>query len=117
MSNIETRVTGQRSSVFLTGDAHYGENIDAVRIRNLSEGGAMLECKGTPAPAIGTRGKLARRGNEIGYIVRWVEGDRYGIEFDKPIDEQEMLIQIGKAERNPNEGPRFRRPGLTRALR
>ena len=112
MTNLETRQQGQRSSVFLTGEAHYEDRIDTVRIRNLSEGGAMLDSKGNGAPKVGTKGKLVRRQNEIRFVVKWRQQERYGIEFDEPIDEQEMLIQIGKAERQPDHKPRFRRPGL-----
>ena len=66
---------------------------------------------------LGTKGKLVRRQNEIRFVVKWRQQERYGIEFDEPIDEQEMLIQIGKAERQPDYKPRFRRPGLTEKKR
>lgn len=102
----------QRSSVFLTGEVEMeGQNIK-VRIRNLSEGGAMLDTAGRLAPDVGTKGNLVRKGNTIPFTVQWRQTDKYGIAFDEPIDEQEMLIQIGKAERQEIDKPRFRRPGF-----
>lgn len=112
MSTVETRQQGSRSSVFLTGEARFGEVVDPVKIRNLSESGAMLETQGKIPSAAGTKGALLRKDNEIDFTIRWVVGERYGVEFDEPIDEQELLIQIGKAERKEGETPRFRRPGL-----
>lgn len=77
----------------------------------------MLDSKGIPPPTVGTRGELVRKDNAIGFTVRWRQNEKYGIAFDEPIDEQEMLIQIGKAERKEDNKPRFRRPGLTEKRR
>jgi len=72
----------------------------------------MLESADANVPDIGARGELVRKGNAIPFSVKWTHDTRYGIEFDEPIDEQEMLIQIGKIERQKQDKPRFRRPGL-----
>lgn len=62
------------------------------RLRDLSRMGALLECK--PTPAVGSdvvflRGKVA-----IPARVAWSAADRTGIEFERPIDEQDMLVQL-----------------------
>lgn len=51
-----------------------------VRIRNMSESGAMID--GAALPGMGASLILRRGDIDIGGIVAWVQGDRCGIRFD-----------------------------------
>lgn len=100
-----------RSSVLLTGETRIGGRSEKVRIRNLSETGAMIESTSV-SPAVGAPGTLIRDGKEMPYVVIWRQTFRYGIEFARPVDEQDLLP--GKAIGSPSreKTARFRRPGL-----
>ena len=54
-----------------------------VRIRNLSEGGAMIE--GAALPAAGERLTLGRSQLAVGATVAWRSGDRCGVRFDRTV--------------------------------
>lgn len=54
-----------------------------VRIRNLSEGGAMIE--GGALPAVGERLTLGRAQLAVGATVAWRSGGRCGLRFDRAV--------------------------------
>ena len=69
------------------GDAH-GVLLD------VSQGGAMLSS--SPPPPVGCRLLLERQNLELPGVVRWVEGNRFGIQFEEPLREEEVMMLVSK---------------------
>jgi hypothetical protein len=93
----------RRARVLLAAKLRTPDGEIDCRLRDLSSKGALLECK--PQPAVGSavvflRGKIA-----IPARVAWNASDRIGVEFEHPIDEQDMLVQL-KGQSN-TEIPEF----------
>jgi hypothetical protein len=65
---------------------------------DVSEGGAMLSA--TPPPPVGCRLLLERQSLELPGIVRWVEGNRFGIQFEEPLSDDEVMALVSKAEQH-----------------
>lgn len=79
--------TRSRDSLFLTARMRVGTETVAhdVRVRNLSEGGLMVEVA-KPLP-IGTAIMLEMRGlGEVRGAVAWYAEGRAGVALEKPID-------------------------------
>lgn len=55
-----------------------------VRLRNVSQGGALIETV-IPPPRPGCRITLRRHAMRVEGEVAWVEGKRVGIRFDEPL--------------------------------
>lgn len=70
-----------------------GGDYDA-RLRDLSSKGALVEC-GAPAKAgdsvIFLRGEM-----HIPARVAWATDNRLGLQFERPVDESEVLVRIGR---------------------
>lgn len=64
-----------------TIETSFGET--PARVRNLSEGGAMVECAEPPTP--GERLMLKRSALTASATCVWRNGARFGIRFDRPI--------------------------------
>jgi hypothetical protein len=87
-----------------------GHTVD-VRLRNLSQNGALLEAD-TPPP-VGSDVVFERGETIVDARVAWQARGRFGIEFLQPIDESEVLIHVGKpAARREGAPPIFRRTGF-----
>lgn len=69
-----------RTNLMLTAAIEAGPLNLSVRIRNLSESGALLE--GAAFPEVGERLTLRRLDLEIGATVIWREGSRCGVKFE-----------------------------------
>ena len=79
------------------------------RLRDLSRRGALVEC-GT-IPPVGSEVLFSRGSTIVPARVAWTGGNRVGLEFAYMIDENEVLVQLGRA--GPDSGQsRFRRPRL-----
>jgi hypothetical protein len=85
----------------------YGE-VDA-RLRDLSQKGALIECGGPLA--VGDDVVFTRGATTVPARVAWVGGNRVGLEFMRMIDENEVLVQLGRPA-SSNTQQRFRRPAL-----
>lgn len=72
-----------RHRILLAATLHsvHGE-MDGVLL-DLSEGGALVNAS-PPLPA-GCKLLLERQNLEVPGTVRWVEGNRFGVQFDEPI--------------------------------
>lgn len=71
-----------RTNLLLSANAEVGGRILPVRIRNLSETGAMLE--GAGLPDAGMKLVLARGDLHVSAVVAWAAGGRRGVRFDGP---------------------------------
>jgi hypothetical protein len=71
-----------RTNLLLAANAEVGGRTLPVRIRNLSETGAMLE--GTGLPDAGVKLVLARGDLHVSAVVAWAVGARRGVRFDGP---------------------------------
>jgi hypothetical protein len=60
-----------------------GSALHQVRIRNVSESGALIE--GADLPAAGAEILLSRGETEIDAVVAWASGSRRGVQFSHPI--------------------------------
>jgi hypothetical protein len=84
---------GRRSNVFLTATLVTAGGSAAVRVRNISARGALID--GAALPPEGTavelrRGSLAARGD-----VAWHAADHCGIRFDADIDVEAWTRRVG----------------------
>jgi len=111
---VEGKRSTRRARVLLAAKLRtpMGE-IDA-RLRDLSRKGALLEC--CKVPPVGTELVFVRGTSSIPARVAWAGTDRVGLEFDKMIDEQEVLIQMKRSNSVPRPQAmpveKYRRPGL-----
>ncbi|RVT94263.1 PilZ domain-containing protein [Sphingomonas crocodyli] len=62
---------------------------------DVSRGGAMLNAH--PPLPVGCKLVIERQHLEVPATVRWVEGNRFGIQFDDPLSELEVLSIVTKA--------------------
>jgi hypothetical protein len=112
-SMIGTATTGQRSAkrnrVLLAArlETPMGE-VDA-RLRDLSQKGALVECE--QRLQVGDEVVFKRGTTIVPARVAWTGAGRVGLEFNREIDEGEVLVQLGRAPSNNNQ-QRFRRPAL-----
>jgi hypothetical protein len=73
----------RRTNLMLAATIEIGGRSAAVRIRNLSDTGALLDGGGLPAEGTAI---VVRRGDlEIASVVAWSSGDRCGVRFEQPI--------------------------------
>ena len=101
-----------RSRVFLSATLEWPGNALPVLVRDLSEHGALLECRGNVEPD----SEVLFRRNDLGVCgrVAWVRGSRVGITFSRPLKAQEVLCYIGRSEPRVVEAAAFRRPAVTK---
>ena len=85
--------TDQRSHVFLMAVLRAGTISCPVRVRNISNHGALLEGKGLPSEkqiVALRRGSLSVSGQ-----IAWIAGQHCGIRFSKPITVAEWVDRAG----------------------
>jgi len=100
--------TSSRSPVMLGATLELAGEAQAVILRNLSAGGALIEGKWLPAQ--GSNVLFVRNDLRVPARVAWVEGRYAGVAFECPLDRGEVLRQIPKAREKFEQ--RFRRPSL-----
>jgi hypothetical protein len=76
----------ERSNVFLSASLDTGVQSIAVRVRNLSTGGAMLDGADLPPP--GSRVRLKRGKLSAAGSISWAKNTRAGVKFDANFDVQ-----------------------------
>ena len=79
------------------------------RLRDLSRKGALVECNSVPP--VGSEVLFTRGSTSVPARVAWTGGNRIGLEFAYMIDENEVLVQLGRPTTDVSQ-PRFRRPRL-----
>lgn len=65
---------------------------------DVSQGGAMLSA--SPPPPVGCRLLLERQNLEVPGIVRWVEGNRFGVQFEEPLSEPVVMALVSKGSQH-----------------
>lgn len=103
-----TRRTERRHPLVWMGEIYFSHSNDKVRLRNISENGALIECA-VPYP-LGAEVMLdlGDAGQHFG-TVSWTRGDKTGLKFNNPFD----LKQLGSAK--PEVAPQMLiRPGPSR---
>lgn len=86
--------TARRARVLLAAKLRtpLGE-VDA-KLRDLSQKGALMECK--EPFEVDDRVVFSRGATVVPARVAWSAGGRLGLEFTRPIDESEVLVQLGR---------------------
>ena len=99
---------GRRSPVLLAASVEVGGVVTSVKLRNLSEEGALVE--GDQLPLEGSTTFFERNELRVKSRVAWVHGSFAGLAFARPLRKEEVLRNV------PSPRPRlkadFRRPGL-----
>jgi hypothetical protein len=73
----------------------------AVRLLDLSVGGALAES--ALAPAVGIRLILRRERIEVAARVIWKRGARFGLAFERPIRATELFFQLSRSRDGQQE--------------
>jgi PilZ domain len=111
----QSKRRSKRSLVLLTAKVKaVGREID-VRLRNLSQTGALLETSVERIPAVNTPVVFERGTTIAAARIAWINGSRFGLEFNDPIEESEVLVHVGPPRRHnePKASVTFRRTALT----
>ncbi len=98
----------RRKPVFLSASLEIDGATVAVRLRNLSEEGALIE--GDLLPAEGSTLFFRRNRLRVPGTIVWVQGQFAGVVFDRLLRHEEVLRHIPKPAARVQ--PDFRRPGL-----
>ena len=101
---------GKRARVLLAAKVATTAGEIAVRLRDLSRKGALIE--GANVPMKDEEVVFIRGETRIPARVAWSIGNRAGLAFRHMIDEAEILVQVsrGKTEKDRTQ---YRRPRLT----
>lgn len=103
----------RRSNVLMTATLELSGGVLAVKLRNLSVDGALIEGDALPiegAAVVFKRNELAVPGR-----IAWLKGKRAGVTFTRTLAPEAVLNNIPTPK--PRVNPEFRRPGFAaRAL-
>jgi hypothetical protein len=110
-SGVSQNRRSRRSPVLLAASITVGGMEVPVRLRNLSEQGALIE--GDRLPGEGAETIFRRKELELRARAVWVEGRYAGVAFDTPLDREEALRHIPAPSPKRQQGADFRRPGFT----
>lgn len=100
----------RRSPVLLTATIEVGGTPRTVKLRNLSEDGALIE--GAPLPPEGCETIFERNDMRLKSRIVWVEGNYAGVAFDRPLNREEVLRHIPAPSPKSQPLVDFRRPGF-----
>jgi hypothetical protein len=107
-SSISQNRRSRRSPVLLAATIHVAGEPVTVKLRNLSERGALIE--GDRLPLEGSTTFFQRNDLRLRSRIVWVEGNYAGVAFDEPLDPEQVLRNIPAPKARPK--PDFKRPGL-----
>lgn len=99
---------GRRSPVLLAARVEVAGQPLGVKLRNLSEQGALIE--GERLPLEGSSTWFERNDLRVKGRIVWVHGRFAGVAFDKPLNPEDVLRNVPKPR--PKTQVDFRRPGL-----
>lgn len=98
----------RRSPVLLAATIEVAGGPIPVKLRNLSEEGALIE--GERLPLEGTITIFERKELRLRSRVVWVHGQFAGVAFDEPLKTEQVLRNVPAPR--PKAQTDFRRPGL-----
>ena len=98
----------RRSPVLLAASVEVAGVVTSVKLRNLSEEGALVE--GEDLPVEGTMTFFERNDLRVKARVAWVHGPYAGLAFARPLQKEQVLRNIPSPR--PKHRAEFRRPGL-----
>jgi hypothetical protein len=98
----------RRAPVFLAASVEVGGVPETVKLRNLSEEGALIE--GERLPLEGTTTFFQRNDLRLKSRVVWVQGRFAGVAFARPLKAEEVLRNVPRPRQQIQSD--FRRPGL-----
>ena len=107
-SSITQNRRSRRSPVFLAATVEVAGAPQPVKLRNLSEEGALIE--GEHLPLEGTTTFFRRNDLRLKSRVVWVLGTYAGVAFARPLRSDEVLRNVPQPRQRQNAD--FRRPGL-----
>ena len=107
-SIIKHHLRTRREPVLLTASIEVAGVPHPVKLRNLSEEGALIE--GDHLPLEGSTTFFERNELRVKGRVVWVLGGYDGAAFDRPLQPEEVLRSVHRPKRLIR--PEFRRPGL-----
>lgn len=107
-SSVIQNRRSRRSQVYLTAMLEGSDASHSVKLRNLSEQGALVE--GTNLPTAGSEVVFNRKELSTPGRVVWTDGTHAGIAFYKLLKAEEVLRHVPPPR--PMYKPDFRRPGL-----
>ena len=118
VESFDSSVTGKRGAkrarVLLAAKLHTAVGLVDARLRDLSRKGALIECK-TPLE-LGTEVVFERGATRLDATVAWAADGRIGLEFAHAIDEQELLVHIGRPQARPVPPSPYARSGIMRSM-
>ena len=107
-SNVSQNRRSRRSPVLLAASVEVAGAPQAVKLRNLSEDGALIE--GERLPLEGTTTFFQRNDLRLKSRVVWVQGRFAGVAFARPLKAEEVLRNVPRPRQQIQSD--FRRPGL-----
>ena len=99
----------RRSNVLLAASIEAGGTVIAVKLRNLSAEGALVEADSLPPE--GTDVQFRRNDLSVAGRIAWVAGKQAGVAFADQLEPQDVLRNIPRPKTKAT--PDFRRPGLS----
>lgn len=107
-SSVTQNRRTRRSPVLLAATVDIDGAPVGVKLRNLSEQGALIE--GDLLPGEGSETCFCRNELRLKSRIVWVQGKFAGVAFDTPLKREEVLRQVPAPK--PKIQSEFRRPGL-----
>lgn len=107
-SSLSQNRRSRRSNVLMAASVECDGAVHAVKLRNLSKEGALVEADGLPP--VNSRVRFRKGELSLTGHVAWIAGLRAGIAFDLPLDPESVLRHVPKPR--PRQSVEHRRPRL-----
>lgn len=107
-SEITQNRRARRSHVLMSASLEAGDVKHAVKLRNLSSEGALVE--GDELPAVDSAVIFRKKELKLAGRVAWITANRAGIAFDSKLDPEAVMRHVPKTRPLPRFD--FRRPRI-----
>ncbi|MES2902957.1 MAG: PilZ domain-containing protein [Pseudomonadota bacterium] len=92
---IVERRTGERLPILVPASIDVEDQYFTAKVLDIAHRGVMLMTSAVLVP--GTSLKFLCGQVEVGALVIWAQGERYGIEFSKPLQDRDVDEQVARA--------------------